>query len=131
MTEQHLQCWKCGESLEDMLLPLARAEACRRCNADLHVCRLCEFYDRSVASACREPIAEYVANKERANFCGYFTPRSGAYSAQGGKEAGALGALGDLFGLGEKPDEGSDATGADSAPQDLNRLFGLDKKPGK
>ena len=36
----------------------------------------------AVAKHCREPIAEEVKDKERANFCDYFKPRPGAYSAR-------------------------------------------------
>ena len=53
-----LVCWKCGASLDDEPLPLARTAECAVCNADLHVCRLCEWYDTAVAKACREPVAE-------------------------------------------------------------------------
>ena len=74
-------CWKCGASLDDEPLPLARTAECAACNADLHVCRLCEWYDTAVAKSCREPVAEEVHNKERANFCDYFQPRPGAWSA--------------------------------------------------
>lgn len=60
-------------------LPLRRAEECRACRAELHVCRMCEFYDTSKAKHCREPIAEEVKDKVRANFCDYFRPSVAAY----------------------------------------------------
>ena len=73
MTEG-LVCWKCGASLKDLLLPLERRAACPVCRSELHVCRMCEFFDPSVSQACREPVADHVQDKTRANFCGYFTP---------------------------------------------------------
>ncbi|HEY5755156.1 MAG TPA: hypothetical protein VIU34_05000, partial [Steroidobacter sp.] len=76
-----LVCWKCGTSLADYTLPLRRLEECRKCGAELHVCKLCEWYDTAVAKHCREPIAEEVKDKERANFCDYFKPRANAYSS--------------------------------------------------
>ncbi len=76
-----LQCWKCGEALHDEPVPFARAAQCPACRADLHVCKLCEFYATGIANDCREPIAERVVNKERANFCGYFKPRPNAWQA--------------------------------------------------
>src|SRR5437868_7318489 len=82
-----LVCWKCGVSLGDYTLPLRRLEECRKCGAELHVCKLCEFYSIFVAKHCREPIAEEVKDKERANFCDYFKPRPDAYSAAGKTEA--------------------------------------------
>jgi hypothetical protein len=77
-----LVCWKCGASLAALSLPLLRLDVCKACNAELHVCKLCEFYDTAKAKHCREPIAEEVRDKERANFCDYFKPRAGAYSSQ-------------------------------------------------
>ncbi len=74
-----LKCWKCGTSLADYTLPLRRLEECRACHAELHVCRMCEFYDTSKAKHCRETIAEEVKDKQRANFCDYFKPTPGAY----------------------------------------------------
>lgn len=74
-----LKCWKCGVSLADYTLPLRRLEECRACRAELHVCRMCEFYDTSVAKHCRETVAEEVKDKTAANFCDYFRPTPAAY----------------------------------------------------
>jgi len=57
-------------------------EECSGCGRAAHVCRNCEFYDPAYNNACREPMAERVVDKERANFCEYFTPAS-AGKAQG------------------------------------------------
>ena len=76
-----LVCWKCGSAIPGELLPLRREEVCVACNADLHVCRLCRFYNPSVSDACDEPVAADVTNKERANFCDYLVPRAGAFRA--------------------------------------------------
>ena len=74
-----LRCWKCGVSLADYSLPLRRLEECRACHAELHVCRMCEFYDTGKAKHCREPIADEVKDKTHANFCDHFKPKTGAY----------------------------------------------------
>ena len=76
-----LDCWKCGASLAALTLPLRRLEECPSCRAELHVCRMCLDYDTSVAKHCREPTAEEVREKDRANFCDFFKPRPGAYTA--------------------------------------------------
>lgn len=120
-----LVCWKCGASLADYTLPLRRLEECRKCGAELHVCRMCEWYSIAVAKHCRETIAEEVKDKERANFCDYFKPRPGAYSNTGtaaGSKAKAD--LDVLFG-GNKP-EATDAqpSAADRAKAELEALFG-------
>ena len=76
-----LVCWKCGASLTALTLPLRRLEECPKCRSELHVCRMCVDYDTGVAKHCREPIAEEVREKTRANFCDFFKPRAGAYVA--------------------------------------------------
>jgi len=77
-----LKCWKCGASLAEYTLPLRRIEECRSCRAELHVCRMCEFHDVSVAKHCRETIADEVKDKERANFCDYFRPTPAAWQPE-------------------------------------------------
>ncbi len=72
-------CWKCGAALKDVPLPLGRLAECPTCRTELHVCVSCIFYDTSVAKHCREPIAEEVKDKTRANFCDYFELRPDAY----------------------------------------------------
>ncbi len=118
-----LICWKCGAALADYTLPLRRLEECRQCGAELHVCKLCEFYSITVAKHCREPIAEEVKDKERANFCDYFKPRSGAYSAAGVTEAAkARSELDSLFG--SQPASSAQPSAADQARAQLDALFG-------
>jgi hypothetical protein len=46
------------------------------CGEDLHVCKNCEFYDPKVYNECREPTADVVKEKERANYCEFYRPRS-------------------------------------------------------
>ncbi len=62
-------------------------DECTRCGADLHVCRNCELYDPGAYNQCREPQAERVGDRERANRCEWFRPagneaRSGATRPQ-------------------------------------------------
>ncbi|MGH8255855.1 MAG: hypothetical protein ACRET0_06540 [Steroidobacteraceae bacterium] len=78
----NLVCWKCGADLAALTLPLSRRDECRRCRAELHVCRMCVEYDEQVAKKCREPTAEEVFDKTAANFCDFFQPRANAYVAK-------------------------------------------------
>lgn len=131
-----LSCWKCGHALEEMPMPLRRRDECPACGADLHVCRMCEFYDTSVAKSCREPVAEEVTDKERANFCDYFRGRSGVQAAGGAGEARVARAeLDALFGIDGRDDApAADAktlmdrkrAEADEARKQLDALFGDD-----
>ncbi|HKE93368.1 MAG TPA: hypothetical protein VKB34_03600 [Povalibacter sp.] len=124
MSDSGLVCWKCGTSLADYTLPLRRLEECRKCGAELHVCKMCEWYSTAVAKHCREPVAEEVKDKERANFCDYFQPRPDAWSAKPHTEAAqARSQLDALFG-GAAP---SQPSAADQARADLDALFGKKK----
>jgi len=68
-------CWKCGERIEYPTgSRVGRRDACPKCDADLHSCRNCQFYDRSKNNQCSEPQAEWVRDKEAANLCDYFSP---------------------------------------------------------
>jgi hypothetical protein len=121
-----LVCWKCGNSLADLSLPLLRLEECHQCHAELHVCKLCEWYSTSVAKHCRETVAEEVKDKERANFCDYFKPREDAYTAAGTDAASkAQAELDALFGRGAKnSDAPAEPSAADKARAELEALFG-------
>lgn len=121
-----LECWRCGAGLAAVPWPLRREEVCPACNADLHVCRLCRFFNPRLSDGCDEPLAGGVTNKERANFCDYFEARAGAF--RNGPAAASARARAELDALfddaaGATPTAGSEATSAE-----LARLFGLDEK---
>jgi hypothetical protein len=116
-----LVCWRCGTSLAEFTLPLRRLEECRKCAAELHVCKLCEWYSVTVAKHCREPIAEEVKDKERANFCDYFKPRPGAHVAQ--DIATSSKARSDLDALFGGTKGASEPSAADKARAELDNLF--------
>jgi hypothetical protein len=56
-------------------------DACDGCGADLHVCRNCAHHDPAAYNECREPNAERVADRDRANRCDYFAPSERAAAA--------------------------------------------------
>jgi hypothetical protein len=93
-----LDCWKCGAPLADLSVPFGRSDYCRACRAEVHVCRMCRFYDVTKARQCAEPVAEPVSDKERANFCGYFVPVTGRFRPPGTAGDEARSALEALFG---------------------------------
>jgi hypothetical protein len=77
-----------------------RREACPFCGADLRCCRNCRLYEPSVSKGCREPSAELVKEKTKANFCDFFLAREGAEAPARNSPEGAAGtrkALDDLF----------------------------------
>jgi ribosomal protein L40E len=130
---EDLICWSCGAPLAGVSLPMRRLEECPACGVDLHVCRMCWSYDPAAAKRCREPDAEEVKEKERANFCDYFRPRPDAYRAQERAEADASRArLEALFGMRhDQAESDSGPSEADKAREALEDLFGLrDKRDG-
>jgi hypothetical protein len=51
---------------------VSRGETCPKCSRDVRVCKNCNFFDKKYFNECREPRAERVVDKEKANFCDYF-----------------------------------------------------------
>lgn len=74
-----LACFRCGASLSALSPPLSRRDQCPECSADLHVCMMCRFFDRTAPRQCREDGAEEVSEKERPNFCDWFKPSPTAF----------------------------------------------------
>lgn len=132
MTSTAYTCWKCHAALDELLLPVPRLAQCKSCKAHLHVCRMCVFYDTTVSNQCREPIAEKVADKQRSNFCGYFTPNPdiARQPAEAGRQS-AQSQLDALFGLAADPAAKKPALSAEEeSKRKLAELFGLkDDKP--
>jgi hypothetical protein len=119
-----LVCWKCGASLKELSLPLSRLDECKQCHAELHVCKLCEWYSTSVAKHCRETVAEEVKDKERANFCDYYKPRAGAFSNVSTVAVDrAKTDLDALFGSSKVAGDTAQPGAADRARMELEALF--------
>jgi hypothetical protein len=77
---------------------VGRREVCQGCGADLTCCLNCSFYDRAASKECREPMAELVKDKTRANFCDYFVfAETGGATGAAADADRARKALDDLF----------------------------------
>ena len=100
-----LVCWNCGVSIESIPKPISRHAQCPGCFEALRCCRLCRFYNETVAGRCEDERADPPVQKENANFCDFFKPRHNAYVEKRGQQANAARArLNALFGT---PDEDS------------------------
>ncbi|CAG1769769.1 hypothetical protein BAC2_00556 [uncultured bacterium] len=64
-------CFHCKGGLDSSARP-GRADSCPKCGSDVKVCLNCRFYDRGAYNQCKEPSAERVLDKEKANFCEFF-----------------------------------------------------------
>jgi hypothetical protein len=73
-----------------------RKDACPSCGRDLHCCRQCRFHDPAYHNQCREPKAEMVRERDKANVCDYFE-FAGARGGPGPDPDAAHRRLEDLF----------------------------------
>jgi len=116
-------CWKCGVEQAELLLPLARLTECPSCRAQLHVCRMCRYFDPAAAQQCREPVADTVADKQRANFCGYFQIRPRAFVAVADSSEESRRRLEGLFGSGSNAALQVDGDSGKLARKKLEEMF--------
>mgnify|MGYP000917515220 CR=1 FL=1 len=74
-----MKCFSCGK---ENIVPgqVGRKDECSQCGADLHSCKCCVHHDPKVYNECKEPQADVVKERDRANFCDYYDP-----STTGGK----------------------------------------------
>ena len=66
------KCFYCGADLNLPLGNIGRSATCSQCSSDVRACYNCLHYDASSYNECKEPNAERVLEKNRANFCDYF-----------------------------------------------------------
>lgn len=121
-----LRCYRCGESLAELSLPLRRLEECPKCRVHLHVCRMCVNYVPRLPTQCSEQDAPEVRDKTNANFCDYFKPSATAFDAAGSAvEARARSELDALFGkaAGATSDRGPTAEQPEKVLDDARALF--------
>jgi hypothetical protein len=119
-------CWKCGAALRGVPLPLSRTAECPACKAELHACRMCQYYDARTTRQCTEIRAEEIIKKDQANYCDWFKPRANAFDARAQVKAGAAKVkLDGLFGAAAPAPES-----ADPARAAAEQFFkGKDKTP--
>jgi hypothetical protein len=77
MSAAKLSCFHCHKEIP-LLGTVGRRDECPFCRADMHVCKNCLHYDPKAYNECHEPQADRVVEKERSNFCDYFTPGTGS-----------------------------------------------------
>lgn len=94
-SEQKHHCFRCGNQVVDARV--SRNDSCVKCGADLKVCKNCVHYDVGAYNECREPQAERVVDKDRSNFCDYFSFRRGGGASPETAQDSARKRLDDLF----------------------------------
>ena len=99
-------CWKCRKEIN--ITEIHRGTECPLCKADLRCCKACRFYSPGSHYDCKETVDDNITDKEKANFCDYF-------SAKKDFTAGSGGAGGSGSGMDDKAKAAKDA---------FNALFG-------
>ena len=72
-------CWTCKNEIwfdVKVGVKVGRRDACMHCGADLHVCKNCALHDPNIHNQCREPEAQFIRDRETANFCPHFDFRN-------------------------------------------------------
>ena len=82
------KCFSCKGEVHLPRGAVSRAEVCLVCGADVRVCYNCLYYEVGAYNSCREPQAERVVEKDRANFCDYFSFTGGSNGIASGAAAG-------------------------------------------
>ena len=85
MAESKTVCFSCHTE-HAFFERIGRKDDCDSCGADLHVCLNCQHHDVSSYNECRETSADRIVEKDRSNFCDFFTARSGALTGDDSKD---------------------------------------------
>jgi hypothetical protein len=97
-------CHFCGTLVENPR-EVYRSTSCSGCKRDLKICLNCRFYSPGAHWDCSETIDEPVNDKDRANFCTFFSFRASPWKPQGADKS---------------------AEAKDKARRKLDQLFGND-----
>ena len=93
--EQKVKCAACGATVQ---ANVSFETTCPKCNADLHTCRLCTYFDPGARFECRKPINARIVNKSARNNCELFAARTVVERETGsGKPTDARQAFANLF----------------------------------
>ncbi|MGA2766141.1 MAG: hypothetical protein ABSG17_22590 [Spirochaetia bacterium] len=81
-------CHFCGTPVENPR-EVYRSSTCPSCDKDLKVCLNCRFYSPGAHWDCVETIDEQVVEKDKANFCTFFSFRESPSKPGGSKSPDA------------------------------------------
>ena len=71
-------CYKCRNEIEFIItvgIKVGRLDTCDHCAANMHCCKNCRFHDVDLHNQCRIPQADFIRDREAANFCHHFDIR--------------------------------------------------------
>lgn len=70
---ESVKCSSCGAKINSIV---KFDSACANCNADLHSCRQCNYFDPGAHFECSKPVTARIVNKNVRNTCELFEPRT-------------------------------------------------------
>ena len=70
---EKVKCAACGAAVQ---ANIRTDSSCPKCNADLHTCRQCTYFDPGSRFECRKPITARIVNKGGRNTCELFAART-------------------------------------------------------
>ncbi len=74
MDADKIICYKCAVTLPFKRFDKpGRRETCQSCGSDIRVCLNCAHYDLKAYNQCHENQAERVLDKDKGNYCDFFT----------------------------------------------------------
>ena len=89
---------KCAACAAVVQSNLGVESTCPKCNADLHTCRMCTFFDPGSRFECRKPLTARIVNKGGRNQCELFSARTVVErETSSGKPTDARQAFANLF----------------------------------
>ena len=92
---QKVKCSACGATVQ---ANVGLETTCPKCNADLHTCRQCTFFDPGARFECRKPITARIVSKSSRNNCELFSARTVVErETSSGKPTDAREAFANLF----------------------------------
>jgi len=92
---EKVKCAACGATVQ---ANISFETTCPKCNADLHTCRGCVYFDPGARFECRKPITARIMNKGGRNTCELFTARTVVErETSSGKPTDARQAFANLF----------------------------------
>lgn len=66
------RCYNCATALPP---GYDFSQECPKCNAALHCCKQCSYFEPATRFQCTKPIPERIASKDAANSCTFFRAR--------------------------------------------------------
>ena len=92
---EKVKCAACGSVVQ---ANIGFEATCPKCNAGLHTCRQCTFFDPGARFECRKPITARILNKGGNNTCDLFAARTVVErETSSGKPTDARQAFANLF----------------------------------